>query len=367
MTFDILRSARLVLVATSCGLLVAAPARAEDAPKTENQIKAGALFSEGRKLAETGDYQHACPKFEQSLRLNVGIGAQFNLADCWERIGRTASAYALFQGAAATARAVGQTDREQVAQARAVALEPRLVRMLIEVRATDKDLVVRRNQIVVEHPAWDTATPIDAGTYLIEASATGKKPWSTRVTVPATAIDVISIIVPPLTDAAASCEPGAVVPGAAVVSSTAEAEQKALRPRQAPLEVVPPPEPASAPRSKRRVTYTVALAGLGVASVGLGAFFALESRSKNNSAEAICPASINCSRAQIYNHGAYLDDAKTFRTWSFVGFGVGSAALVGAAVLYLAPTGPASPASGWGAAPFVTADGSWGATATGRF
>src|SRR6478752_7053172 len=153
--------------------------------KTENQIKAGELFAEGRKLVEAGDYKQACQKFEQSLSLNVGIGVQFNLADCWERTGRTASAQALFQGVAASARAAGQAERGQVAQARADALEPRLVRVLIDVKATDPELVIRRNRIVVDKKAWGAATPLDAGDYLIEATAPGKKPWSTRIILPA--------------------------------------------------------------------------------------------------------------------------------------------------------------------------------------
>lgn len=346
----------LKLAVLAATLSLASGALAQDAPKTENQLKAGALFAEARKLVEAGDYRQACPKFEQSLRLNVGIGVQFNLADCWERTGRTASAYALFKGAAATARAAGQSEREQVAQARAVALEPRLVRLLLEVRSTDKELTIRRNQVIVEHFDWDTALPIDSGSYLIEASAPGKKPWSTRVTVPNTATDPISVVIPPLVDEAGVCEPGA-APAPALV----DGPRRPLHVEPAP---VPPPEPA--PRSKRRITYTVALAGVGVAALGLGTGFALVSRSKNDSAKEICPSSVDCTRAQIYNHGAYLEDAKTFRTWSYVGFGVGGAALVGAAVLYFAPRSPSS-ASGFGAAPFVTADGSWGAAATGRF
>jgi len=153
---------------------------------------------------QDGNYQQACGKFEQSLRLNVGIGTQFNLADCWEHIGRTASARSLFLGAAASAHAAGQSEREQVAKARADALEPRLLRLVIDVRATDPELIVRRNQVAVTREAWGTATPVDPGSYLIEASAPGKKAWSSRVTVPVTASDAVSVIVPVLEDAAAS-------------------------------------------------------------------------------------------------------------------------------------------------------------------
>src|SRR5262245_32588034 len=65
---------------------------------------ARALFAEGRALMDKDRYEEACPKFEESLRLDPGMGTQFNLAHCWEKLGRTASAWALFLDVAAAAR-----------------------------------------------------------------------------------------------------------------------------------------------------------------------------------------------------------------------------------------------------------------------
>jgi len=332
------------------------PAKSEsptrDAPspapaKSENQVKAGELFSEARKLVEAGEYKLACPKFEQSASLNLGIGVQFNLADCWEHIGRTASAQALFQGVAASARAAGQAERAQVAQARADALEPRLVRMSIEVNATDPELVVRRNRIAIEKKAWGTATPIDAGDYLIEAAAPGKKTWSTRVILPASASEIVSVTVPPL-EAAEPRE----VPEEKPVKAT-------------PVETAPPVEKGD-PKLRRRNTYAYVVGGLGIASVGLGTFFAIKYKSKNGDAKEICPDSVGCSQSDIDRHADLLSDAKAFRTGAFIGFGVGAAALITSAALFLAPSSPPSSAT-FRAAPFVTADGSWGAVAAGSF
>jgi hypothetical protein len=314
--------------------------------KSADQIKAGELFSEARKLVEAGDYKRACPKFEQSAALNLGIGVQFNLADCWEHIGRTASAQKLFQGAAASARAAGQADRALVAQARADALEPRLMRMVIDVKASDPELVVRQNRIIVDKKTWGAATPIDAGDYTIEAAAPGKKPWSARVIVPASASEPISILVPPL-DAAPP------------------EKQLTETPKPVPVKV-PPPVKHVDPKAKRRTTYAYVIGGLGIASVGIGTFLAVKYKSKNSDAEAICPSSVNCSQADIDRHTELLSDAKAFRTGAFVGLGVGAAALITSAALFLAPSSSSGSAS-VRAAPFVTADGSWGAVAAGRF
>ncbi|HEX3850304.1 MAG TPA: hypothetical protein VHW01_05020 [Polyangiaceae bacterium] len=365
------RSARW-LFGSSClalALFSSGALRAEESPKPSDggkaspetktapdAAKARALFSEARKLVDQGNYPAACGKFEESLRLNVGLGTQFNLADCWEHVGRTASALALFEGVSASARAAGQTERERVAQERADALEPRLVRLVLDVRAKDAKLALRRNQQPVERWNWGTAVPVDPGAYVIEASAPGKKTWTTRITIPETATETISVTIPPLEEASAQCD----VPVAA-----AEPALKPIAATQAPHAPAPLME-QSPQRSARRVGYTLALAGAGVAAVGVGAILGLEYKSKNDDAKQICPAGVGCSNADIDSHASLVSDAKTFRTWSFVGFGVGGAALAAAAVLYFAPQSSNSPASGWLAAPFVTRD-AWGAAATGHF
>jgi len=198
---------------------------------------------------------------------------------------------------------------------------------------------------------------VDPGTYLIEASAPGKKTWSMRVTVPETATETISLSIPPLEDAQASCE--------APVKSAEPELNRAAEPRR--FTMPPPAREDPSPRSARRTGSALALAGLGVASAGVGAILGFEYKSKNDDAKVICPSGNGCSSADIDSHGQLVSDAKTFRTWSFVGFGVGAAALIGAAALYFSPTSNTSAASGWLAAPFVTRDGAWGATAAGHF
>jgi hypothetical protein len=365
MFFRYLRGASGALSVALVGAVFLSPclARADDAAPADNVSKARELFSEARKLVQDGNYAQACGKFEESLKLNVGIGTQFNLADCWEHVGRTASARSLFLGAAASAHALGQAEREQVAKARADALEPRLLRLVIDVRATDAELVIRRNQVPIERESWSTATAVDPGAYLIEASAPGKKSWSARVTVPATATETVSVTVPPLEDAAAACEPKS-------ANSEAPIETKPLplQPPDAPTPLAD--EPPS--RSARRTAYALSLAGLGIASLGVGTVLAIEYQSKNDDAKTICPSSVGCSASDIDDHSGLVSDAKTFRTWSFVGFGVGGAALVGAAVLYFAPSSSGERASGFTAAsftaaPFVAGNGTWGAVASGKF
>jgi tetratricopeptide (TPR) repeat protein len=346
----------LVIGLAASSICRISPASADDAPAADNVLKSRALFAEGRSFVQAGNYEQACAKFEESLRLNDGIGTQFNLADCWEHIGRTASARSLFLGAAASAHAAGQAEREQVAKARADALEPRLLRLVIDVQATDPELRVRRNHVVVARDAWGSAVAVDAGAYLIEASASGKKAWSSRITVPVNASEPISVSVPPLEDANAACEPK---------SAATSADEVGKSPAKPRSNATPPLTGEAETRSPRRTAYALSLAGLGVAAVATGTVLALEYQSKNEDAKAICPSSVGCSQADIDNHAGLVSDAKGFRTWSFVGFGVGGAALIGATVLYFAPSSPTQRA--FVTTPFVTADGSWGATVSGKF
>lgn len=107
-------------VCLALGGSVVRPALADDS----DPARARVLFDAARLLVKSGDYAEACPKFEQSLALDPGIGTEFNLADCLEHVGRTDRARGWFLDVAERAHAAGQTDREQVASERAAALAP---------------------------------------------------------------------------------------------------------------------------------------------------------------------------------------------------------------------------------------------------
>src|SRR3954469_8263227 len=111
------------------GVLLAAPVRAE--PTSSDKAAAEGLFSDARRLMVAGKFQEACPKLEASQRLDPAVGTVLNLADCYERSGRTASAWMEFLEAASAARQSGSADREAEARGRASALESRLSYLVI--------------------------------------------------------------------------------------------------------------------------------------------------------------------------------------------------------------------------------------------
>src|SRR5688572_9040069 len=151
---------------------------------------ARALFAEGRQLVAEKRFEEACPKFEESLRLDHGMGTQFNLAFCWEQLGRTASAWALFLDVAAAARAGNQPQRESAARERASALESKLSRLTINVAVPSEGMEITRDGVPVGKASWGIAVPIDPGTHTLKASAPGKEPWSEEITVASSAARV---------------------------------------------------------------------------------------------------------------------------------------------------------------------------------
>jgi hypothetical protein len=344
---SLLPSAPLLALLLAGTAFAPCPARADDAVSPARQ-----LFTDARKLVADGKYAEACPKLEESLRLEVGVGTQFNLADCWEHIGRTASARALFLGAAASAKAAGQSDREQVLRDRAAALEPRLSKLVIEVLATDKKLSVKRDDLPLEDDSWGKAVAIDPGKYTITARAPGKQPWQKVVEVTATT-PIVTVQVPEL---------AALKPEGAAEDSQPEGVAK-------PLKKTPASAPAAADSDRGPgLNYrALSVAGVGLAAVTVGAVMGLRYRSANDKAKDVCPSSHDCSIKQIQDHDRFVDDAKTARSWSYAGFGVGALSFVGAGALWYFQRPKTTAGISWQAAPVVATDGSYGAALSGSF
>jgi hypothetical protein len=334
-------TAWLVLLAS-----VAAPSRtfAEEAAMTP----ARQLFNDARQLAADGRYEEACPKFEKSLRLELGIGTQFNLADCWERIGRTASAHALFLGAAASAKAGGQLEREQVLRERAMALEPRLTRLVVEVQDSDPKLSVTRGDLPLEADSFGKALPVDPGKYVFVARAPGKKRWEQPVEI----------------------EPGAPLVKIQVPKLEREEPESATR-RSAPAKKLAPPASREAQQSDRslQLNYKALSIGvLGVGFIGVGSAMGLQYLNANDSAKSTCPSSNDCSRAELKDHARFVNSARQARTWSYVGFTAGAVTLAGAAALWIFDKPkPEKTKASFSAAPLVGTNGAVGATAAGTF
>lgn len=179
------------------------PAAAPSAPaprETSKKAVAQELFDQGLKLIEEGKLAEACPKLAASNKAEWAPGTTFQLADCYERTGRLASAWALYLECEPHFRNRNPPDqRADLAEQRADSLYPKLSRLLISVppEANEPGLVVRRDGEVVDGSQWGTGLPVDPGKHVVEASAPGKRTWRWEAEVGAGGATV-SVPVPPL-------------------------------------------------------------------------------------------------------------------------------------------------------------------------
>lgn len=301
------------------------PAAAE--PTADERATAQALFDDAKSLVQQGRVAEACPKFAESERLDPGIGTQFHLADCYERLKLFASAWTNFLEVASASKAAGQPDREAVARERAHALEPRLSRLVVDVprEARVEGLVVQRDTLRVGEALWGTALPVDIGKHTIVAAAPGRSDWRKEIAIEKEG-ESTTVAVPVLEVAHKSAPPEP------PTSTTANV------PAAPPPEADHRAENAAAGATQR--TVAIAIASLGVAGLVIGSVEALGAKSDNNASMSHCRADNVCDEQGVALRDSALGKG-TAATWLFIG----STALVGTAavVWFTAP-----PSSGTG-------------------
>jgi hypothetical protein len=302
---------------------------------------AQALFDEAKKQMAQGNFMQACRQLEESQKLDAGLGTQFQLANCWQHLGKTASAWALFREVESQARAAGQGSREKVARDRAAALEPVLSKVVINlpddlalaVASDPSCLEVWRDGVRVGHEAWQKAMPVDPGDHQIRAVARGKSPWETTVTVSSDA-KTVAVQLPALKD----------LPGATPAAQPATVQQPAERrptppPPTAPAIGLASPMPAASAEepildnhggAQRAIGWF--FAGAGVVGLAAGGYFGAKWFDERDKANLHCGG--GCDAAGVRSR----DDARTMGVDAIVSAGSGAGAvLVGVALVASAP------------------------------
>src|SRR5262249_9554586 len=169
--------------------------------------EAEVLFRDGRDLIKRGQLAAGCDKLVASERIESSIGTLLNVGDCREKLGKLASAWAAFRKAEGMAKRAGDDKRQAEAARRAAQIEPRLSNLVIEVPRRIAGLGVRRGGEIVDEASWNTAVPVDPGSYAIAAEAPGFVAWSATVPVMAGAKREV-VVVPSLERAPAAAAAG---------------------------------------------------------------------------------------------------------------------------------------------------------------
>jgi hypothetical protein len=288
---------------------------------------AEALFREARRLYEAGDFTQACPKFAESHRLDPAGGTLLNLAVCHEAEGKLATAWAEYQEALAWAKREGRSDRVDVMLARLGELEPRLVRVSVVVPADARvpGLEISWDGTELAPAAWGVPMPVDPGSHRLQVRAPGRQPRLVELVVEGPG-ETKTVTVEPLAEAP-------VPPQSPAQRQAAPSPVQPERPAAAPASV---PAAEQAETSTARTLAYVA-GGVGVLSLGVGAYFGTRALTKMSDSDAECPDG-RCS-----DRGAELSrEAVAAAKVSNVMVGVGIVALGASIVLWLSSERPAA-------------------------
>jgi hypothetical protein len=256
--------------------------------------------------------------------LKPGTGVILRLALCYERLGKTASAWGAYRVAAARAQLAGDDALKRLAAKRAEEIEPRVpsvsVRLPSGVETADVD--VQCDGVVVDHAALASPLRLDPGSHTLQASARGRRTFRKTFT----------------------------LDGSAPVAIDVE-----LAPSEEAHPAAPPPE-----NNQRTVAFVTG--GVGIVGVGVGTVFGLLAISKWNDARSGCASgTTGCTPGAIALESTVRTDALV----STIAFGVGAVGLAAATVLYFTAPRETNGVA-WSIAPTV-GGGRIGAGLSGRF
>lgn len=267
------------------------------------------LFNEGRELEAQGKWAEACPKFEASLQRDPALGTRLNLATCYQHVGKTASAWALFRESADLAKKANDPKRADYAAQQAVALEARLPKLVISAPAkAPAGLSVQRDGASVSAAELGVALYVDPGAHEIKASAAGYETASVSVIVEdgrTTSVTLPDLVAKPETPPP---------------------------PAEKHVEV---PEQQEVPASPTRKYIALGVGGGGIVLTGVGLVFGAQAMSKNNKAKDLCGADLSCSGDNFAEGKQLIDQGRTRGVMATVFVAAGVAAIGAGVAIYL--------------------------------
>ncbi len=255
-------------------------------------MRAEYLFRSGEKKFDSGQYQEACNDFSESLRLGPKLGTLLNLALCHETVGKPATAWSEYHHGAAWAAQNGQRDRHDFAAAHAVALEPKLPRVLLQLPRESAIGAVDVDGEPLPDSRWYLPVFLDPGEHSVTISAPGKQRTSVKFRVTNS-------------------------PTEQLVNVPALADDVALEPKP-----VPPPVPPSDPDRTRRITG-IALLAVGGTGVALGLTFGVLAIMKRDDIGSNC-AGVLCSPEGAQTYRDAQSDATISTVSTVIGLGAGA-------------------------------------------
>lgn len=260
---------------------------------------AAELFRAGRDLIEQGKWTEGCAKLELSMKRFPAASTLLNLANCAERQGQVASAWAMNRRALVLNRETpGQRRRsalEEVGKAAIERLEPKLPYLQVVLPNPPHDAEAREGDRVLP---LNTPVPLDPGTVRVTVSASGYNTWRSTVT----------------------------------LSMAEDKTVRVMLVRAAPETVV---SPDVEPSKRGHVVHDGGIpawawisTGAGVVFSGVAAGFAFDAKATHDDLVELCGEDLTCNEAPDYDPGP--KNARKNRDIGLaVGFGIVGVAALG--------------------------------------
>jgi hypothetical protein len=272
-------------------LFLAAPVFGAEISASD-KATAAALFAEARALFDQGKTAEALAKYEASQRLDPTVGALLNIARCHEKLGHYASAWGAADAAEILAKKLGDEERRAYSANWKKQLDPKLARLRIDVAPDAQGIQIRLDGKPLPAGALSSALPVDPGDHAVDVDADGKPLWHVPVHIDA--------------------KPGTMV--------------------------VRVPAPGAPPFWNGQRIASVAMGGVGVAGIVVGAVFGVRAANLMDESKPHC---VDLNPDPCDRQGVTLRDQADASAWvSNISIGVGAAAIAGGVVLFL--TAPSS-------------------------
>lgn len=263
------------------------------AAPAEETARAKTQFEQGRAAVKSGDLSRARALFLSSESLVPKTATLMNLADCEERLGLYASALQHFQEAVLLAPP--GDDRIEGLKRRARAVEPKVPRLRVQAKGPPvpgMKILIDAREVAAE--SLQAGRPMDPGQYVMLVTAPGRKEREYKVHLSE---------------------------GETVV---VEAEPGDLVPRPPALAKMPAPAaPAPAGGLGKLQVAGLALGGVGVVGLVVGAVTGAMAVSKKEQLDGMCPVANNCTKEGV----DLAAEGSRFGTASTVGLTAGGIAL----------------------------------------
>lgn len=297
--------------ATLALAIATAPPAAADAKSAEK------AFRKGKKLQGQKKYAEACAAFEDSFREDPAIGAQLNVARCFEEWGKLATAYDAYQEAHKLARATKDDRAPQIRDLldRFDKKVPVIIVSLPKGRLPPAGLAVTLDGNELPEAQLGQPLRLDPGEHVLVTRADEGTPQTTKI------------------DAVIGKRLPVELPIDALAPAERDPAARPAEPDGADKPEVVVKRDGKKPAGRGQRIAALSIGGAGMVGLGVATYLALDARSDYNSAfDAGCVAATKqCSDAAL----ATTSDARSQANIATLVGGVAIAAVAAGLVLYV--------------------------------